>query len=158
VVANATQCPVIFGPVGRVFRGNMSVVLGTPFFHAYGHAMFHTMTGMCFNLLLLADPRDYRGMLAMIRRYHPGMQVGVPTQFMKLLEEERGARVIGISGSAPLRPNVQKQFESEERGVVTEGYGLSEMTAVTHFNVSALVRVMGGRGGMRLLNATLFGR
>jgi long-chain acyl-CoA synthetase len=157
VVANALQCPVIFGPVGRAFKGNMSVVLGTPFFHAYGHAMFHTMTGMCFNLLLLADPRDYRGMLAMVRRYHPIMQVGVPTQFMKLLEEEKGARVIGISGSAPLRPNVQKQFESDERGVVTEGYGLSEMTAVTHFNVSALVRVMGGRGSMRFLNATLFG-
>jgi long-chain acyl-CoA synthetase len=158
VVANAIQSPVVFGPIGELFRGNMSVMLGNPFFHAYGHAMFHTMAGLGFNLLLLADPRDYRAMARMAGQYHPILQVGVPTQFMNMFAEEtKKSKVIGISGSAPLRPSVQERFEEEERGVVTEGYGLSEMTAATHFNVSALIRVMGGRKSLRLLNRTLFG-
>ncbi len=156
VVANALQCPTVFGPLGEAFRGNMAVLLGTPFFHAYGHAMFHTMVQMRFALLLLPDPRDYRAMLEMMRRWHPVMQVGVPAQFMGLLgREERAPRVIGISGSAPLRPAVQERFEEEERGVVTEGYGLSELTSVSHFNVSVLIRVMGGRGMLRFLNSTV---
>lgn len=158
VVANAIQNPVVFGPAGNVFRGNMSVMMGTPFFHSYGHSMFHTMSQMAFTLLLLVDPRDYRSMISMVEEYHPVLQVGVPTQFMNLLQEEtKKARVIGISGSAPLRPNVQEEFEEKGSGVVTEGYGLSELTAVSHFNVSALIRVMGGRTGIRILNKTLFG-
>jgi long-chain acyl-CoA synthetase len=157
VVANAVQSPSVFGPLGRAFQGNMWVLLGTPFFHAYGHAMFHTMAQMRFGLLLLPDPRDYRAMLQMVRSYRPMMQVGVPAQFMGVLgQRDKAPRVIGISGSAPLRPDVQERFEQEERGVVTEGYGLSELTAVSHFNVSVLIRVMGGRGMMRFLNATLF--
>ncbi len=158
VVANAIQNPVVFGPSGRVFRGNMSVMMGTPFFHAYGHCMFHTMSQMAFNLLLAVDPRDYKSMISMVEEYHPVLQVGVPTQFMNLLQEEtKKARVIGISGSAPLRPNVQEEFEEKGSGVVTEGYGLSELTSVSHFNVSALIRVMGGRTAIMILNKTLFG-
>jgi len=157
VVANAVQSPSVFGPLGEAFRGNMAVLLGTPFFHAYGHAMFHTMVQMRFGLLLLPDPRDHRALLEMIRRHRPVMQVGVPAQFMELLgRKEKAPRVIGISGSAPLRPHVQERFEEEERGVVTEGYGLSELTAVSHFNVSVLIRLMGGREMLRLLNHTVF--
>ncbi len=159
VVANAVQNPVVFGPAGNTFRGNMSVMMGNPFFHSYGHSMFHTMSQMCFNLLLLPDPRDYKMMLSMVREYHPVLQVGVPTQFMNLLDEDtKKARVIGVSGSAPLRPNTQESFEEQGAGVVTEGYGLSELTAVSHFNVSALIRLMGGRKMLRLLNATIFGK
>jgi acyl-CoA synthetase (AMP-forming)/AMP-acid ligase II len=156
-VANAMQNAVVFGPVGNVFRGNMSVMMGNPFFHAYGHCMFHTMAGLSFNLLLLVDPRDNKTMLSMVREYHPVLQVGVPTQFMNLLGENmKKAKVIGVSGSAPLRPNVQEEFEEKGGGVVTEGYGLSELTSVSHFNVSALIRLMGGRKLMRLMNLTLY--
>jgi long-chain acyl-CoA synthetase len=159
VVANAIQNPVVFGPTGNLFRGNMSVMMGNPFFHSYGHSMFHTMSQMCFTLLLLPDPRDYKTMLAMVKEYHPVLQVGVPTQFMNLLDEDtKKARVIGICGSAPLRPNTQEQFEERGAGVVTEGYGLSELTAVSHFNVSALIRLNGGRKMLKLLNATVFGK
>lgn len=159
VVANAIQNPVVFGPSGNLFRGNMSVMMGNPFFHSYGHSIFHTMAQMCFTLLLLPDPRDYRSMLAMVREYHPVLQAGVPVQFRNLLAEDtRKARVIGISGSAPLQPGTQDRFEERGAGVVTEGYGLSELTAVSHFNVSTLIRLMGGRKMLRLLNATVFGR
>ncbi len=156
VVANATQNPAIFGPVRKVFRGNMSVLMGNPFFHSYGHSVMHTMIGEGYNMLLVVDPRDYRAMLDLARRYNPVLQVGLPTQFMKLLEEEGRAKVIGISGAAPLPPSVQERYSQSGRGFISEGYGLSELTAVSHFNVSANIRAMGGRGMMRALNSLIF--
>jgi len=35
-----------------------------------------------------------------------------------------------------------------------EGYGLSEMSPVTHFNVSFLYRIFGGRSVVYLINMT----
>lgn len=78
VIANAMQNGVVFGPVGDVFQGNMSVMMANPFFHAYGHCMFHVMTERCFNLLLLTDPRDVKMLREMAMEYHPVLQVGFP--------------------------------------------------------------------------------
>ena len=159
VIANAWQNAVVFGPTGDVFQGNMSVLMANPFFHAYGHCMFHVMTHRCFNLLLLVDPRDIKTLKQMAQEYHPVLEVGVPTQFMNMLGEDmKKSKVIGISGSAPLRPNVQEEFEKEGGGMVTEGYGLSEVVSVSHYNVSALMRLMGGRKMMWFLNHSLFSR
>lgn len=157
VVANAVQNPVIFGPVTGMFKGSMAVLMGNPFFHSYGHSVMHTMIHCCFSLLLLVDPRDYRSMLSMINSYHPVLQTGVPTQFMNMLKEDaRKATVVGISGSAPLPPSVQQKFKEAGTGrYVVEGYGLSELTAVSHCNVSATISAMGGRKMMRFLYRTL---
>ncbi len=156
VIANAMQNPSVFGPVRKVFRGNMSVLMGNPFFHSYGHSVMHTMIGEGYNMLLVVDPRDYRSMLDLAKRYNPVLQVGLPTQFMKLMEEEGRAKVIGISGAAPLPPSVQEKYSQSGRGFISEGYGLSELTAVSHFNVSANIRAMGGRRMMRMLNSLVF--
>jgi acyl-CoA synthetase (AMP-forming)/AMP-acid ligase II len=159
VISNARQNAVVMGPVGDVFKGNLSVMMANPFFHAYGHCLFHTMTERCFNLLLLTDPRDVKMLKEMAQEYHPVLQVGVPTQYMNLLGEDmKKCKVIGISGSAPLRPNVQEEFEKKGSGVVTEGYGLSEVVSVSHYNVSTLIRLMGGRKSMWFMNRTLFSR
>jgi len=159
VIANARQVASGMGPAGDVFKGNVSIIMATPFFHAYGHCMLHSMAERCFNLLLLTDPRDVKILKEMAREYHPVLQVGVPTQYMNMLGEDmKKSKVIGISGSAPLRPSVQEEFEKKGGGVVTEGYGLSEVVSVSHYNVSALIRLMGGRKSMWFMNRTLFGR
>jgi acyl-CoA synthetase (AMP-forming)/AMP-acid ligase II len=159
VIANATQNGVVMGPSGTVFEGNMSMLMANPFFHAYGHCMLHVATHKRFNLLLLTDPRDIKALKQLAQEYHPVLQVGVPTQFMNMLGEDmKKSKVIGISGSAPLRPNVQEEFEEKGSGMVTEGYGLSEVVSVSHYNVSALIRLMGGRKMMWLLNHSLFSK
>ena len=159
VIANARQVASGMGPAGDVFKGNVSIIMATPFFHAYGHCMLHSMAERCFNLLLLTDPRDVKILKEMAREYHPVLQVGVPTQYMNMLGEDmKKSKVIGISGSAPLRPSVQEEFEKKGGGIVTEGYGLSEVVSVSHYNVSALIRLMGGRKSMWFMNRTLFGR
>ena len=159
VMANAVQQTAMFGPIMRILKGNMSVIMGLPFFHSYGHSVMHTMLYNCATMLLITDPRDTKGMVSMIEEYHPFVQVGVPTQFMKMLQENlKKAKIVGISGSAALPPNVQKQFEESSGGYVSEGYGLSELSPVTHFNVSANIRVYGGRKMMRFMNAVQFNK
>jgi acyl-CoA synthetase (AMP-forming)/AMP-acid ligase II len=156
IVANSMQNPAMLGPITKVFEGNASVILGLPFFHSYGHCLMHTMINSCTNLLLVIDPRDTAAMVKMINEYHPVMQVGVPTQFMKLLQEDlKGKTIIGLSGSAALPPKVQEKFEESSGGFISEGYGLSEMSPVTHFNVSSHVRVFGGKKMMQFMNKTL---
>jgi len=157
IVANALQNPAVFGPITKILEGNVSVLIGLPFFHSYGHCIMHTMIGGAYNLLIVTDPRDTKGMLRMINEYNPVLQFGVPTQFMKLLDEDiKATRVIGISGSAALPPNVQEKFEKESKTFVSEGYGLSELSPVTHFNVSANIRAMGGRKMVPIMNRLLF--
>ena len=159
IVANSIQNRAMLGPIAGVFEGNMSVLMGLPFFHSYGHCLMHTMIYSCSTLLLAVDPRDARSMVDMIRDYHPVMQVGVPTQFMKMLEEDlKEAKVIALSGSAALPPNVQDKFEKSSGGFISEGYGLSEMSPVTHLNVSVNIRVFGGRKMTRFMNLALFNR
>ncbi|MBC7229473.1 MAG: AMP-binding protein [Actinobacteria bacterium] len=160
IVANALQNIAIFGPVTRILEGNVSAILGLPFFHSYGHCIMHTMIGgLRANMLIVPDPRDTKAMVAMVKKYHPVLQFGVPTQFMKLLSEDlKGTHIIGISGSAALPPNVQEEFEKTSGGFVSEGYGLSELSPVTHFNVSTNIRIMGGRERVPLMNKLLFNR
>ncbi|NPV60340.1 MAG: AMP-binding protein [Actinobacteria bacterium] len=160
IVANALQNIAIFGPVTKILEGNVSVIMGLPFFHSYGHCMMHTMIGgLRANMLIVPDPRDTRAMVEMVKKYHPVLQFGVPTQFMKLLSEDlKGTHIIGISGSAALPPNVQEEFEKTSGGFVSEGYGLSELSPVTHFNVSTNIRIMGGRERVPLMNKLLFNR
>ena len=157
IIANALQNTAMLGPISNLFTGNMSVLLGLPFFHSYGHSLMHTMLGNSATLLLVVDPRDNKSMLEMIEKYHPIMQVGVPTQFMKLLGENlKKIKLIGLSGSAALPPNVQEKYEQASGGFIAEGYGLSELSPVTHLNVSVIVRVFGGRGMMKFMNKALF--
>ncbi len=157
VVANAVQNPVIFGPLTGMFEGNMSVLMGNPFFHSYGHSVMHTMINCCFNLILLVDPRDYETLLKFVEKYSPVLQTGVPTQFMSMLSREaRKVKVVGISGSAPLPPKVQKEFSESAPGrYLVEGYGLSELTAVTHCNISSTISAMGGRRMIRFFRRSL---
>ena len=158
-VANAMQNPAMFGPIAKILEGNVSVLIGLPFFHSYGHCIMHTMINGMYNLLIITDPRDTKAMLEMIHEYNPVLQFGVPTQFMKLLEEDiKATRIIGISGSAALPPTVQEKFEKESKTFVSEGYGLSELSPVTHFNVSANIRAMGGHKMVPIMNKLMFNK
>ncbi len=146
MVANATQNGYALGIISQILKGNIAMLLGTPFFHSYGHCILHTMTGMGMMQLLVPDARDTRSMVEMIKEHHPIMAIGVPTQFMKMLDEElKGVGIIGLSGSAALPPETQEQFEQKGAGALMEGYGLSEMSPVTHLNASAMIRLFGGR-------------
>ncbi len=146
IYANSLQNSTSMGTQSKLINGAVSVLLGLPFFHSYGHNVMHTMTLKGFDQLLIPDARDTKNMVEMIREHRPFLQMGVPTQFMKLLEEElEGIFMLGVSGSAPLPPKVQEKFEKKSGGGIMEGYGLSEMSPTTHLNTSFMIRASGGR-------------
>ncbi|MFZ2632949.1 MAG: AMP-binding protein [Desulfosalsimonadaceae bacterium] len=156
IYANAIQNFYAMGQSGFLIRGAISALIGVPFFHSYGHIVMHSMTFFGFNQILINDPRDTAGMVEMIREYRPLMQIGVPTQFMKLCESELdGLGMLCLSGSAPLPVSAQETFEKKAGGGIMEGYGLSEMSPVTHFNASFMIRLMGGRTPVMISNFML---
>ena len=53
----------------------------------------HTMTLGGYTQLLVPDARDTATMAQMIRDYHPVLQFGVPTQFMKLMIQNKNQQI-----------------------------------------------------------------
>ncbi len=153
IYANCIQNLHALGAGGLTFRGAISVILGLPFFHTYGHCLMHTMMLFGFNIIIINDPRDTKSMVENIKTHYPVMQIGVPAQFMKLAKEDlNGIGIIGLSGSAPLSDSTQEEFEKKSSSGIMEGYGLSEMSPVTHLNPSVIYRILGGRFGVRLVS------
>jgi len=154
VYANAIQNANSFGAAHLLVRGVLTVLMGLPFFHSYGHSTMHCMTMEGFNQILIPDARDTAGMVRMIREYHPFIQIGVPTQFLKLTAGKlKDINILGISGSAPLSRTVQEEFEKMGGGGgIMEGYGLSEMSPVTHLNPSFILRILRGKTVVTLNN------
>ncbi|SCX77098.1 AMP-binding protein [Desulfoluna spongiiphila] len=156
IYCNSVQNGWAFGRIKTLLQGNITALLGLPLFHSYGHVIMHTMTLEGYNQILIPDARDTESMVAMIRTHCPLLQLGVPVQFMKMAEKElKGIAVLGVSGSAPLPPSTQKKFETNAKGAIMEGYGLSEMSPCTHLNPSLLLRLVGGRAVQRGLTLTL---
>ncbi len=156
IYSNSIQGSTALGRAAKLLEGAITVLLGLPLFHSYGHIVMHTMTYQGANQILIPDARDTDNMVEMIKQYNPVIQVGVPTQFMKISGDAlKGRGILGMSGSAPLPPSTQKSFEEKSGGGIMEGYGLSEMGPVTHLNTSFLLRIMGGRTPVRINNALL---
>ncbi|MBI9090050.1 MAG: acyl--CoA ligase [Desulfobacterium sp.] len=146
IYANLIQNEWSTGAAHKLVKGCLTVLLGLPFFHSYGHMIMHTMVQMGYNQILIPDSRDTATMVAMIKTHYPLLQIGVPTQFMNMSKEElKGIGMLGISASAPLPESVQKKYEKQSGGAIMEGYGLSEMSPATHLNTSLLLRLFGGR-------------
>lgn len=153
IYANVLQNFYSLGQNNLLLRGAISVLLGLPFFHSYGHIIMHTMTMLGCNQILVNDPRDTSSMLQMINEHKPLIQIGVPTQFMKLCDAQfKSTGMLGLSGSAPLPPSAQEAYEKKTGSGIMEGYGLSEMSPVTHLNTTFLLRLFGGRIPVTITN------
>ena len=130
-------------------RGNFSLIGALPFFHVFGFNLCLTMSlYWAGTILLVPDPRDLKLIYDLIKEYQPFWVLGVPTQFMKMVEDKdvdlreiKGA--VTISGSAALPPEVSKKFEEKSGILLSEGLGHTETSSITHVNY---VAVMGGLG------------
>ncbi|MFC2031003.1 AMP-binding protein [Chloroflexota bacterium] len=147
--ANRYSCirqgpPWILKPILRGFVGKASVLIAIPLFHAYGHYILQSAAEMALRVILLRDPRDTDTLVEQVKKHRPFLIPVVPTQLMRMAEADVGRmNVLPMSGSAPLPLEVAQAIKNEMGMPVSQGYGLTETSPLTHFNVSAFSKITG---------------
>ncbi len=95
-------------------------------------------------MIMIPDPRDIAGIAAQLKKSRPFMAPLVPTQYMRLLDHNIGRTNTSFtSGAAPLPPEVVARFKKTTGMPITEAYGLTETSPVTHFNLSSFAKITG---------------
>ncbi len=135
---NIQQCRAWFT---MIEEGREVMLSALPFFHSFGLTV-------CMNFAILIgaaqvtvpNPRDIPKLVGLIRKYRATLFPAVPTLFTAInqfpgIENLDISSIKGcLSGSAPLPLEVMERFESLTGGSITEGYGLTETSPVTHAN------------------------
>src|SRR5436190_8874145 len=150
IFANVIQTTVLHHPDQK--RGDERILLVIPFFHIYGFTV-GLMAGTWQGAQQILIPKyDVDALLTAIRDFRPTYFPAVPTIYVSLLNHPK-AREYGIdkvrafnSGSAPLAIEVIDQFERMTGGTLSEGYGLSEASPVTHTSPALSRRKPGSVG------------
>ncbi len=123
--------------------GKAAIAVCVPLFHQYGHYSVHTAISWGLKILLL-DPRDLVKIAETIKNVRPFMVNAVPTHYSLLLQMDiPKAPIFYVSGAAALPPDLAEQFEEKCGVPMAEGWGATETTAVSTFNLSPLSKVTG---------------
>lgn len=136
--------PWLLKPLLKGIAGKASILITIPLFHALGHYLHQAAAYLGLRIILLPDPRDAELMVKYINEYRPLLIPTVPTQLMRIAEADLSRmNVIPMSGAAPLPLEVAQAIHKRLGMPVSEGYGLTETSPVTHFNVSAFSKITG---------------
>ena len=136
--------PWMLKPLLRGLAGKASIFLPVPMSHAYGHYIYQAAASLGLRVILMPDPRDTPGLVETIQKYRPFLIPTVPTQLMRIAQAKVGKmNVVPICGAAPLPAEVSEAIKKEIGTPVSEGYGLTETSPLTHFNISPFSKVTG---------------
>ncbi len=124
-----------------------------PYFHVFGMTismLWPILGGM--HIILAPNPRDIRDLVRSIVKYRVTVFPAVPAMFVAINNYPRIDQVdlssikACFSGSAPLPIEVLERFEELTGGKITEGFGLTETSPVTHVNPLLGLRKPGSVG------------
>lgn len=136
--------PWMMKPLVKGFQGKASILLPVPLFHSYGRYMVQSAAYLGLRIILMPDPRDTTAIVQQIKKNKPLMIPAVPTQLMRIAQKKIGRmNVMPMSGAAPLPEEVARTIKKEMGMPVSEGYGLTETSPLTHFNISAFSKITG---------------
>ena len=133
--------------------GREVLLAALPLFHSFGlTVVMNAGVALGAALILIPDPRDVRGIARSIARHRVTLFAGVPNHFAAVadLAESEGVDLSSVrtcnSGAAPLPEEVLRRFERLTGGKISEGFGLSEASPVTHSNPVESLRKIGSIG------------
>ena len=121
--------------------GQEVVLTCLPLFHVFGMTVAMNW-GVCAaaSLVLMPNPRDFDALVKNIAKHRVTLFPGVPALFNGL-NNYPGIENIDVtsvkacfSGSAPIPVDVLERFEKLTGARITEGFGMSETSPVTHVN------------------------
>lgn len=138
VAVNVHQCAA-WNP--QLEEGGETIIGCLPFFHIYGLTVAMLMAVRCAgSLVIIPNPRDIVSIVKAVHKHRATMCPMVPAMFMGVNQcpdvgkYSLSSLKVCNSGSAPLPVEVLHEFERLTGARVTEGYGLSETSPVTHTN------------------------
>ena len=147
--ANRFSCmrqglPWLMKPILRGFAGKASVLLAIPLFHSYGHYVLQSAALLGLRVILLPDPRNTEMLVEQIEHHRPFLMPLVPTQLMRIANLNLSRmNALPMSGSAPLPAEVADAFRQKTGMPISQAYGLTETSPLTHFNLSAFSKITG---------------
>jgi len=148
--ANAQQCRA-WVPIAE--PGGEVVLVCLPLFHVFGMTVSLLWPiSIGARLVLVPNPRDTKHLVQSITRYRVTLLSATPTLFVAIngypgIDRLDVSSVKAcFSGSAPLPGEVLRRFEGLTGSRITEAYGLTETSPVTHANPLNGVRKIGSVG------------
>lgn len=127
-----------FGP------SNDASIVAIPLYHIYGHWAYMTFLYFGSKVVVLRDPRDIDLIEKHVEEEQPYALGIVPTQLMKMREKGYPkVPVLIYSGGSMLPSDTAEAVEKKTNLGVSEGYGLTETSSVSHWNPAALARSFG---------------
>jgi long-chain acyl-CoA synthetase len=123
-----------------------------PFLHSYGMTVAMNLPIAIGATIVLLPIFELQQVLKHIQTYKPTLFPGMPLMYAAI-NHASNVRSYGlasikacISGGAPLPVEVQESFEKLTRGHLSEGYGLTEASPVTHAHQLSGTRKVGSIG------------
>jgi long-chain acyl-CoA synthetase len=121
-------------------RGQERMFAVLPFFHVYGMTVAMNEAIELGATIVMLPRFNVDEALEAINLYRPTRFPGVPTMYMAIMNHPQVNKYdissirVCSSGSAPMPVEAQRRFEELTGAKVSEGYGLTEASPVTHAN------------------------
>lgn len=137
LIANTTQA---IKWMYKMTPGEEVILCALPFFHVYGMTIGMNYSIMNMSKMVIIPKFDTKQILKSIQTQKVTTFPGAPTMYIGLINDpdikkyDLSSIEVCISGSSPLPVEVQQTFEKLTGGKLSEGFGLTEASPVTHFN------------------------
>lgn len=121
-------------------QGRERFLAALPLFHVFGLTVLMNMSVLRAGSMILLPKFETETVLQTIKKLKPTIFPGAPTMYIALIHHPDAPSTdmtsveVCISGSASLPLEVQERFEELTGGRLSEGYGLTEASPVTHCN------------------------
>jgi long-chain acyl-CoA synthetase len=128
------------------FADDDVVIVALPLFHIFALSSIMNICTLVGGTMTLVPRFEPTAVLETIQRDRVTIFEGVPTMYVGLLsvanldDYDLSSLRVAVSGGAPIPAEVIDSFERRFGVVILEGYGLSETSSTTTFNISAAER------------------
>lgn len=139
-------------------KAGMTTLVVVPWFHAMGTIAYLNLQLYAGHTMILFPRFDPGPFIRAVEKYRAEVIGGAPQLFIPLIQHPDFRRTdlssvrTVISGAAPLPEQVMRQLMEAFPGVVTEGYGMTEVTLVATANPASRAAVKVGSVGIPIID------
>ena len=139
ILSNIKQCELWM--TTSLQKGKEQALNALPLFHIFSfmlNGLVLFFYGACN--IMVANPKDIKKLVAILKKYPPTIMTGVNTLFKALIKDPNFKSLnlsplkFSIAGGMALEKSVQQQWKSLTESSLVEGYGLTEASPVVCCN------------------------